>query len=69
MKFFYRDMPTQCPLHIGKVSQKYLKEFLEFLPKQDLNNQGDNCRLESVRVVILECDMPTQSPLHIVEIS
>ena len=40
-------MPTQCPLHIGKVSQKYLKEFLELLPTQDLNNQGDNCRMES----------------------
>ena len=62
-------MPTQCPLHIGKVSQKYLKEFLELLPTQDLNNQGDNCRMESVRVVILECDMPTQSPLHIGEVS
>ena len=33
-------MPTQCPLHIGKVSQKYLKELLELLPAQDLNNQG-----------------------------
>ena len=35
-------MPTQCPLHISKVhvSQKYLKEFLELLPAQDLNNQG-----------------------------
>ena len=41
-------MPTQCPLHIGKVLQKYLKEFLELLPTQDLNNQGDNCRRESV---------------------
>ena len=40
-------MPTQCSLHIGKVSQKYLKEFLELLPTQDLNNQGDNCRMES----------------------
>ena len=27
-------MPTQCPLHISKVSQKYLKEFLELLPAQ-----------------------------------
>ena len=62
-------MPTQCPLHIGKVLQKYLKEFLELLPTQDLNNQGDNCRRESVRVVILECDMPTQSLLHIGEVS
>ena len=35
-------MPTQCPLHIqaGKVSQNYLREFLELLPTQDLNNQG-----------------------------
>ena len=33
-------MPTQCPLHIGKVSQKYLKEFQEILPTQDLNNKG-----------------------------
>ena len=62
-------MPTQCPLHIGKAAQKYLKEFLEFLPTQDLNNQGNNCRMESVKVVILECDMPTQSPLHIGEVS
>ena len=62
-------MPTQCPLHIGKVSQKYLKESLELLPTQYLNNQEDNCRMESVRVVILECDMPTQSPLHIGEVS
>ena len=53
-------MPTQYPLHIGKVSQKYLKELLELLPTQDLNNQGRNCRMESVRVVILECDMPTK---------
>ena len=58
-------MPTQCPLHTGKVSQKYLKDFLELLPTQDLNNKEDNCRMELVRVVILECDMPTQSPLHI----
>ena len=33
-------MPTLCPLHIGKVSQKYLREFLELLLTQDLNNQG-----------------------------
>ena len=33
-------MPTQCPLHISKVSQICLKEFLELLPAQDLNNQG-----------------------------
>ena len=33
-------MPTQCTLHIGKESQKYLKEFSELLPQQDLNNQG-----------------------------
>ena len=33
-------MPTQCPLHIGNVSQKYLKELLELLPAQYLNNQG-----------------------------
>ena len=33
-------MPTQCPLHISKASQKYLKEFFELLPAQDLNNQG-----------------------------
>ena len=33
-------MSTQCPLHISKVSQKYLKEILELLPAQDLNNQG-----------------------------
>ena len=33
-------MPTQCPLHISKVPQKYLKEFLELFPAQDLNNQG-----------------------------
>ena len=62
-------MPTHCPVYIGKVSQTYLKEFLELLPTQDLNYQGDNCRMESVRVVILECDMPTQSPLHIGEVS
>ena len=62
-------MPAQSPLHIGKVAQKYLKEFLEFLPTQDLNNQGNNCRMESVKVVILENDMPTQSPLYIGEIS
>ena len=62
-------MPTQCPLHIGKVPQKYLKEVLELLPAQYLNNQGDKCRMESVKVVILECDMPTQSPLYIGEVS
>ena len=33
-------MPTQCPLHIGKVSQKYLRKFLDLLPKTRLNNQG-----------------------------
>ena len=33
-------MPTQCPLHISKLSQKCLKEFLKLLPAQDLNNQG-----------------------------
>ena len=33
-------MPTQYPLHTDKVSEKYLKEFLELLSTQDLNNQG-----------------------------
>ena len=33
-------MHTQCPLHISKVSLKYLKEFLELLPASDFNNQG-----------------------------
>ena len=27
------------PSTIGKVSKKYLKEFFELLPAQDLNNQ------------------------------
>ena len=54
--------------HIGKVSQKYLKELLELLPTQDLNNQERKLQ-NGVRVVILECDMPTQCPLHIGEVS
>ena len=33
-------MPIQCPLGMGKVSQKYLIELLELLTTQDLNNQG-----------------------------
>ena len=35
-------MPTQC-----KVSQKYLREFLELLPAQDLNNQDLNNQLQN----------------------
>ena len=46
------NLPTQCPLHIGKVSQKYLKEFLELLPAQDLNNQGRKLQ-NGVRVSFL----------------
>ena len=61
-------MPTQCPLHIGKVLQKYLKELLGLLPTQDLNSQGSKLQ-NGVRVVILECDMTTQCPLHIGEVS
>ena len=54
---------------IGKVSQKYLKEFLELLPTQDLNNQGQKLQNEVGKSVILECDMPTQCPLHTREVS
>ena len=61
-------MPTQCPLYISKVSQKYLKEFLELLPAQDLNNQGRKLQNED-KSVILECNMPTQCPLHTGEVS
>ena len=52
---------------MGKVSQKYLKEFLELLPVQDLNNQGRAA--EWSQSVILEFDMPTQCPLHTGEVS
>ena len=42
---------------MGKVSQKYLKEFLELLPAQDLNNQGrklqNGVRKSSLNVICL----------------
>ena len=35
-----RSPAYSMPSTKSKVSQKYLKEFLELLPVQDLNNQG-----------------------------
>ena len=46
-------MPAQSPLYIGKVAQKYIKEFLEFLPTQDLNNQGNNCDWSQLKLSFL----------------
>ena len=34
--FLVRDTPTQCPLHIGEVSWKYLKGFQSYGPHKIL---------------------------------
>ena len=61
-----------CLLNILYISvkyhKKYLKEFLELLPTQDLNSQGRKLQ-NGIRIVILKCDMPTQCTLHIGEVS
>ena len=60
--FLVRDMPTQCPLHIGEVSWKYLKGFQSYGPHKILQfweTMGDNSWIKSIRVVILARDTPT----------
>ena len=42
---------------------------IELWPAQDFITMGDNSRMQSVIVVILECDTPAQCPLPIGEVS
>ena len=54
--FLVRGMPTQCPLHIGEVSWKYLKGCQSYGPHKILQfweTMGDNSWTKSIRVVIL----------------
>ena len=65
--FLVRDMPTQCPLHIGEVSWKYLKGFQSYGPHKILQfweTMGDYSWTKLIRVVILACNTPTQCPLQ-----
>ena len=62
-----------CLLNVLYLSVKYhkntLKNFLELLPTQDLNNQGQKLQNGVGQSVILECDMPTQCLVHTGEVS
>ena len=73
-----RDTPTQCPLHIGEVSWKYLKGFQSYGPHKILQvweTMGDNSWTKSIRVVlparvvVLVYDTPTQCPLQLDQVS
>ena len=68
--FLVRKMPTQCPLHIGEVSWKYLKGFQSYGPHKILQfweTMGDNSWTKSVRVVILACDTPTNALCNLIK--
>ena len=65
--FLVRNTPTQCSLHIGEVSWKYLEGFQSYGPHiilQFWETMGDNSWNTSIRVVILARDTPTQCPLQ-----